>query len=120
MNRRITIASILLVLALAATQILWAAQPGKTGTVFNRRFIARVKPGMPYGQIVKMTGTPGLQVADKKAASAGFVRYQWSGGKDSVFHAGFAAGKMVDATILAPNGHTYSIRKNGDVVDMGY
>ena len=45
MNRRITIASILLVLALAATQILWAAQPGKTGTVFNRRFIAKVKPG---------------------------------------------------------------------------
>jgi hypothetical protein len=120
MMRKMMAAAILLVLTLVATQVLWAAQPGMTGTVFNKRFIGKMKPAMPYEQIVKIAGTQGLKVADGKAASAGIVRYQWTGGKGSVLRAGFAAGKMVDATILAPNGHTYSIRKNGDVVDMGY
>jgi hypothetical protein len=119
MNGRIAAVSIWLVSALAVTQILWAAQPGMTGTVFNKRFIGKIKPAMPYEQIVKITGAPGLKVADGKAPSQGIVRYQWKGGKESVLRARFTSGKMIDATVLAPNGHTYSIRQNGEVVDLG-
>jgi len=119
MIRRITAAAILLVLTLAASQVLWAAQPGMTSTVFNRRFVGKIKPPMHYAQIVKITGTAGLKLADGKAASTGITRYQWTGGKESVLRARFAAGRMVDATILAPNGHTYSIRQSGEIVDQG-
>jgi hypothetical protein len=119
MMRRITVTAILLVLCFAASQMVWAAQPGMTGTVFNKRFIGKIKPAMPYEQIVKITGAPGLKVADGKAPSQGIVRYQWKGGKESVLRARFTSGRMIDATVLAPNGHTYSIRQNGEVVDLG-
>ncbi len=119
MIRKTAALAVLLVFSLASSQMLWGAQPGVTSTVFNKRFIPRIKPMMSYEQVVKIAGAPGARAADGKGASPRIVRYQWTGGKGSVLRAGFAAGRMVDATIIAPNRHTYSIRQNRQVADLG-
>ncbi len=99
-------------------QMLAGGQAGVTETIFNRRFLPTIKPGMTYEQVVKLAGAQGLQVGENRKAAPPSVQYRWKGGKDSVLTVNFAGNKMTDATILAPNKHTYLIKSNREVIDL--
>jgi hypothetical protein len=116
-NKRKKIASYAL-LAFVFVPLLYGGEPGVTETIFNRRFIPTIKPMMTYEQIVKIAGAPGLKLEGKSQSSPGTVQYRWQGGRDSVLTVTFTSNKMADATVLAPNKHTYRIQKNGEVVDL--
>ncbi len=100
-------------------EVMAGQQPGVTSTVFNRRFIPNIRPQMPYEQIVRMTGVQGAKVGESKAGSTSVSSYRWNGGKGSSLNVRIAGGKLVDATMKAPNGHTYVVSRNGKVSDMG-
>jgi hypothetical protein len=111
------ILSIMLLAAMFACA--FAGNPlGVTATVFNRRFIPTLKPQFSYEQIVKMAGTPGEKLGESKDASSKILNYRWKGGRDSVLTVKLRDNKMVEATVLAPNGHTYKIQSNGEVADI--
>lgn len=101
----------------AYTQIIAAGQPGVTETIFNRRFIPTVKPQMTYDQIEKMAGASGAKVSEDKKAAPPMIQYRWKGGRNSVLTVRFRGNKMIDATVLVPNGRAYEIRSNGEVVE---
>ncbi len=114
------------ILVLAVTTLMFftlqaaAGQPaGVTGTVFNKRFIPNIRPMMSYDQIVRITGAQGAKVGESKAGSTSVSSYRWNGGRGSVLNVRLAGGKLVDATIKAPNGHTYAIGRDGKVSDLG-
>jgi hypothetical protein len=94
------------------------SNPGSTSTIFNRRFIPTIKPQMTYDQIVKLARGPGIKVEEKKHELAPEIQYRWKGGRDSVLIVKFVGDKMSEATVLAPNGHTYLIRNSGEVSDI--
>jgi len=93
-------------------------QPGVTDTTFNRRFIPTIKPMMTYEQLVKLVGTQGIKVGENRNASPPTVQYRWKGGKDSVLTATLSSNRLISATVVAPNKHTYLIQSNGEVLDI--
>jgi hypothetical protein len=102
----------------ASAQLSSGVQPGLTDTRFNRRFLPTIKPMMTYEQIVKIVGAPGVKLIDAGKSSPQTVQYRWKGGKGSVLTVRLVNNKMADATVLAPNGHTYLIRSDGRIVEM--
>jgi hypothetical protein len=106
-------------LAFVSTAAMPAAQPGKTDTVFNRRFLPKVKPMMAYEHLVRIIGTPGEVVENKKGKTETVVAYRWNGRKKSSLRVIVSNGKIIEATMLAPNGHTYSIGRDGKIRDLG-
>jgi hypothetical protein len=92
-------------------------EPGTTNTTFNRRFIPTIKPMMTYEEIEKIAGAPGVKIGENKNASPPEVQYRWNGSKDSILTVKFVDNRMIEATVLAPNRHTYLIQKNGEVSD---
>ena len=78
-------------------------------TVFNKRFINKVETNMSYDELVKRIGKPGVEVKDGGKTSPGIIHYHWDGERNSALDAMVEAGKVVDATLLAPNGDTYRI-----------
>ncbi len=115
---KIVVIALLLVCCLIPARLVTAAHPGVAGTVFNKRFIPEIKPMMTYGQMVKIIGAPGLKVGEERGV-ASVVRYRWNGGKGSVLNLTVSAGRITEAIVLAPNGHTYKIGRDGKVSDMG-
>ncbi len=105
-------------LAFLLAQMAAGGQPGVTDTTFNRRFIPTIKPMMTYEQIVKLVGTQGIKVGENRNASSPTVQYRWKGSKDSVLTATLSNNRLISATILAPNKHTYLIQSNGEVLDI--
>jgi hypothetical protein len=103
-------------------------KPGVTATTFNRRFLPTIKPHMTYEEIEKIAGAPGAKVGENKDAAPPMVQYRWNGSKDSVLTVQFRKNEgfekrhsdylMKDATVLAPNGHTYLIQDNGEIADI--
>jgi|WetSurMetagenome_2_1015567.scaffolds.fasta_scaffold20370_3 hypothetical protein len=91
---------------------------GSANTTFNRRFIPTIKPAMTYEQIAQIAGAPGVKIGENNSASPPEIQYRWNGGKDSILTVKFAGNKMVEAAVRAPNGHTYLIQNNGEVVDI--
>src|SRR5512139_3337054 len=96
-------------LLFVSTHVAAAALPGKTDTVFNKKFIQKIKPMMPYEQLVKIIGTAGIKTGETKKASAPVVSYHWSGGRESALDVKTTAGKVVEATMLSPNKHKLSM-----------
>ena len=119
MFRTLSLLAVTLIIAGFAANAFSAMQPGKSDTVFNRRFIPKIKPMMPYGQIVGMVGNQGAKTGEEKNGAAPIISYRWYGGKKSVLSIRISGGRLMDATILAPNGHTYHIGRKGDVKDLG-
>ena len=101
-------------LAVAAS----GGQPGVTETIFNRRFIPTIKPAMTYEQVVKLAGVTGAKIGEDTKGTPPTVQYRWQGGRDSVLTVKFSNNKAIEATVLAPNKHTYLIRASGEVVDI--
>jgi hypothetical protein len=91
---------------------------GVTATTFNRRFIPAIKPAMTYEQIAKIVGAPGAKIGENRSLSPPTVQYRWNGSRDSILTIQFGDNRMIDATVLAPNGHTYLIQNNGEVADI--
>jgi hypothetical protein len=89
-----------------------------TATTFNRRFLPTIKPGMTHEEIAKITGAPGTMIGEDKNASPPTVQYRWNGGKDSILTVKFGNNIMIEATVLAPNGHTYLIPNSGEISDI--
>jgi hypothetical protein len=92
-------------------------KPGSANAIFNRRFIPTIKPAMTYEQIEKIAGAPGVKIGENKNTSPPEIQFRWNGGKDSILTVKFGDNKMIEATILAPNRHTYLIKNNGEVID---
>jgi hypothetical protein len=111
MGKKFITFSIMAMFCLICLLMTSCEQPEKTRTVFNKRFIHNIKPMMSYEELVKVIGTPGTIVKDAGESSPGVVHYHWDGGKDSALDARISGGKLVDATMLAPNGNSYSIGK---------
>ncbi len=105
-------------LVFAFAQIVAGGEPGVTDTTFNRRFIPTIKPMMTYEQIVKTVGAPGLKVGENKNASPPTIQYRWKGSRNSVLTVTLGNNKLINATVLAPNRHTYLIQSNGEVRDI--
>ena len=104
-------------LLFVSTHVATAVQPGKTDTVFNKKFIQKLKPMMPYEQLVKTVGIAGIKTGETKTASSPVVSYHWSGGRDSALDVKTTAGKVVEATVLSPNKRKLSMDKTGKIVD---
>lgn len=119
MIRKLVLLTVALLIVGFSANAFSAAQPGMTSTVFNRRFIPKIKPMMPYDQIVRMVGSQGAKTGEGKQTTAPIISYRWNGGKKSVLNVRVSSGRLVDATMLAPNGHTYYIGKKGEVKDLG-
>lgn len=96
-----------------------SGQDGITETVFNRRFIPTLKPGISYAQVVKLAGGAGARIGEAAKAPADFLEYRWKGGRNSALSAKFRNSKLIEALVRAPNGHTYKIQNDGRVVDAG-
>jgi hypothetical protein len=93
-------------------------KPARTNTTFNRRFIPTIKPMMSYEQIAALAGAPGVKIEEHGNASPSVLQYRWNGSRDSVLTVKLADDKMIEATILAPNRHTYLIQSTGEVTDI--
>lgn len=118
MIKRILVLAAMMLMCVSS-QAMAGQQPGVTSTVFNKRFIPNIKPLMSYDQIARIAGAQGARVGESKAGSTPVLSYRWNGGKGSVLNVRIAGGKLLDATIKAPNGHTYAISRNGKVSDLG-
>jgi|AMWB02.1.fsa_nt_gi hypothetical protein len=110
---------VVLSLAFVSTIPAPAAQPGRTDTVFNRRFLPKIKPMMAYEHLVRIIGTQGELVGNRNVKSATVVEYSWNGRKKSTLRVQFSNGKLIEATMLAPNGHTYTVGRDGKTRDLG-
>ena len=112
-----TAALVLALLSCLASQAIAAGQPGTTDTVFNKKFIAKVKPMMPYDQLVKIVGSQGKKVGeDKSSATTG--TYHWDGGRKTVLDVKVVSGKVAEVTMRSPNNHKYALGKTGQLVDL--
>ncbi len=111
MTRVIKCWLIILMFCLVSAHAAVGSEAGKTDTVFNKRFIPKIRPMMPYEQLTGIIGAPGAVVRDARGTSAHYVRYRWYGKKRSTLDTVFVSGKLYSAAVLAPNGNTYRIGK---------
>ena len=118
MIKKMMLFAVMLMLLFVSTQITAGAQPGKTDTVFNRRFIQKIKPMMSYDQLVKIVGVAGIKTGENKRTSPPMVSYHWNGGRESALDVKTMAGKVVEATMLSPKKRKYTIDKNGKIVEF--
>ena len=119
MIRKMKALTLLAIFSCVATPVLSAGQPGITDTVFNKKFIYKLKPMMPLDQLAKIIGTEGQKVGEEKRSSPSTIRYHWSGGRESALDIKVAAGKVVDVTVTAPKKQKFSLGKNGELVELG-
>ncbi|RQW85371.1 MAG: hypothetical protein EHM79_11895 [Geobacter sp.] len=117
--KKLLLLTFLATVALFCSQISSAADPGTTGTVFNKRLLPSIKPQLTYEQIAALAGTPGAKINESRKTSPPTVQYRWKGGKDSVLTARFAKNRLIDATVRVPNGKTFAIKSTGEIADMG-
>ena len=114
MIKKITALTLSMIFSCMLVETAFAGQPGTTGTIFNRRFIQKVKPMMPYDQLVKIAGAEGAKVGEEKRSPAPKVAYHWDGGRKSVLDVNVVAGKVVDATVTSPKNKKFSLEKSGN------
>lgn len=118
--KKILVLMMLAGITLFCAQTTFAAEPGVTGTVFNKRFLPGIKPLMTYAQVVALAGAPGVKIDETAKTGPPTVRYRWKGGKRSILTARFSDNRLLDATVLVPNGRTFIIKKDGSTQDLGY
>ena len=114
MIRKIVILGLLAIFSCAASGAFSSSQPGVADTVFNRRFMEKLKPMMPFDQLVKMVGTEGTKSGEDKRSSPPTVNYHWNGERKSMLDIKVAAGKVVDATVTSPKNKKFSFGKTGE------
>ena len=97
-----------------STSALIAGQAGTTDTVFNRKLFEKIKPLMPYEQLVKIIGTEGSKTGGDKRSTVPTGLYHWDGGRKSTLDIKVDAGKVVDATVISPKQKKFSLGKKAD------
>lgn len=104
-------------LACAISRPAFSAQPATTDTVFNKRFIHSLQPRMGYDRLVARIGTPGARLGERQGntPSTTVTRYGWKGGKHSSLEVDIVAGRLSQANMRAPNGHTYLFDARGAI-----
>ena len=118
MIKKMTLFAVMAMLIFVASQVTAGAQPGKTDTVFNRRFIQKIKPMMSYEQLAKIIGTAGIKAGENKRTSPPVVSYHWDGDRGSALDVKTTAGKVVEAIMLSPKKRKYYLGKNGKIVEL--
>ncbi len=119
MGRTLNMLALMVMFSCLSTPVISAGQPGKTDTVFNKKFIHKLKPMMPFDQLVNIVGTEGEKIGEDKHSSPPVMRYHWNGGRKSTLDIKVAAGKVVDVTVTAPKQQKFSLGKNGELVELG-
>ena len=114
----VTLAMLLIVSSLSLPA-LSAGQPGSTDTVFNRKFVHKLRPMMPLEQLEKLVGVQGKKLGEDKNAKALTALYHWDGGRQSTLDVKVAAGKVVELTVKAPKQQKFTLGKKGEVVELG-
>ncbi len=117
MIKKITIFALLAMFSCVSMVAISAGQPGTTDTVFNRKFVQKLKPMMPYDQLVKIIGIEGAKVGEDKRSSPPKALYHWSGDRKSALDIKVVAGKVVDVTVTTPKKQKLSLGKNGELVE---
>jgi hypothetical protein len=118
-NRKIAFLAFLLMFSLLSSAAISAGQPGTTEMVFNKRFFYRIKPMMPYEQLVKDIGTPGRKTGEEKSSSQPIVSYRWDGGRKSSLEVKTIGGNVIGATMVSPRQHKLIMDRNGKIADAG-
>ena len=111
MFKNITVFAVVAIFACISSQAISAGQPGTADTVFNKKFARKLKPLMPYEQLVKMIGTEGVKVGEDGTSSASKTLYHWNGERKSALDARVVAGKVIDATVTTPKNKKLSLGK---------
>jgi hypothetical protein len=119
MFKKMTTLALLVLFSCVPSLAISAGQPGTTDTVFNRKFIYKIKPMMPYEQLTKILGNQGKKVGEDKRSSTTKMIYHWNGGRKSALDIKVAAGKVVDVTVISPKKQKFSLGKSGELVDLG-
>ncbi len=117
MRKTMTMLALLAMFSGMALSAFSAGQPGTSDTVFNRRFMSKLKPIMPYDQLVKIVGAEGAKVGEDKKSSPPKTMYRWNGDRRSTLDVTVAGGKVVEAVVIAPKKHRFSLGKNGELVE---
>jgi len=112
--KKITALALLMVFACVSSQALFAGQAGTADLAFNRRFIQKLKPMMPYEQLVKIIGSEGSKSGEDKQSKTPKVHYHWDGARKSALDVKVDAGKVVDATVTSPKSKKFPLGKNAD------
>jgi len=111
MIKNVTVLALWMILSCVLSAAVSAGQPGTADKVFNRRFIEKVKPMMPYDHLVKIVGSEGMKVGEDNRFSPPAVSYHWNGERKSALDVKVAAGKVVDATVTSPKNKKISLGK---------
>ena len=117
MFKKMIILALVVMFSCVSTTALSAGQPGTTDTVFNRRFIHKLKPMMPYDQLVKTIGAQGAKVGEDKRSSPPQTMYHWNGKRKSALDVKVAAGKVIALTVTTPKQQHLSLGKDGELVE---
>ena len=118
MLKKMMMLVLLVVFSCLAIPAMSAGLPGTTDTVFNRRFIYKLKPMMPYDQMVKVIGIQGKKVGEDRRSPAPKTIYHWNGARRSTLDIKVAAGRVVEVTVTSPKRQRYSLGKNGELVEL--
>ena len=108
-----------LMLSCLSSPAIFAAELGTTDMVFNRKFVFKMKPMMPYDQLLKIVGAQGKKVGEDKRSATPTMIYHWDGGRKSTLDIKVVAGKVVGITVTSPKGQKFSLGKNGELVELG-
>ena len=118
MFKRLATLAMILMLSSLSSMAISAGQPGTTETVFNKKFIYRLKPMMAYEQLTKIIGVEGKKVGEEKGSSSSKMMYHWDGERKSALDVKVVSGKMVDVTVTTPKKKKYSLGKKGELVGL--
>jgi len=113
MIKKVLLAVVVVLTCLAPA--MSASLPGTTETVFNRRFVNKLKPMMPYNQLARMIGQGQKVGEDRQRATA---MYHWNGGRRSALDIAVAAGRVVNVTVTSPKKQKYGLGKKGELVEL--
>jgi hypothetical protein len=114
MIKKTAVFALLAIISCLTSEAIYAGQPGTADAVFNRRFIQKIKPMMPYDQLVKIIGSEGAKAGEDRRSSPPAVIYHWNGDRKSALDIKVAAGKVVDATVTSPKNKKISLEKTGN------
>ncbi len=119
MNRKIALLAFAMMFSLLSSAAISAGQPGTTETVFNKRFLSKIKLMMPYEKLVKDIGTQGRKTGEEKSSSQPIVSYRWDGGRKSSLEVKTRGGNVIGATMVSPRQHRFIMDRNGKMADAG-
>jgi len=107
------------VCAIAITCVaLTAFAAGQADKIFDKAFLYSIRNVQRYEQLVRIVGDPGEIIGENSLRVPG-TKYHWNGRKNTKFNVSVSGGYVVDANVVAPDGHILSLEENGKISDLG-